>query len=73
MSRVAAIGSASGVAGFALAGVEVHEADTPEAAHDAWNELGEDVGLVVLTPQAAVDLEQRLPEREDLLWVTLPE
>jgi vacuolar-type H+-ATPase subunit F/Vma7 len=72
MSRVAAIGDARRVAGFALAGVEVHVAETSVAAHDAWDELGVGVGLVILTPQAAADLERRLSEREDILWVTLP-
>jgi vacuolar-type H+-ATPase subunit F/Vma7 len=72
MSRVAAIGDAGRVAGFALAGVEVHVAETPVAASDAWDELGVDVGLVILAPQAAADLERRLSEREGILWVTLP-
>lgn len=72
MSRVAAIGEVRRVAGFALAGVDVYVAESPEAAHAAWSALGEDVGLVVLTPLAAAGLEERLSEREDLLWVTLP-
>jgi vacuolar-type H+-ATPase subunit F/Vma7 len=72
MSRVAAIGEARRVAGFALAGVEVYPAENTEATNDAWTALGDDVGLVVLTPRAAAGLERRLLEREDLLWVTLP-
>jgi vacuolar-type H+-ATPase subunit F/Vma7 len=73
MSTVAAIGSARRIAGFALAGVDVHVAEDAEAAHSECDGLGRDVGLLILTPDAAAALEARLSEREGLVWVTLPE
>lgn len=73
MSRIAAIGSARRIAGFALAGVDVHPSESAEDAQAAWEELEPDVGLLVLTPEAAAALETRLSEREGVVWLTLPE
>jgi len=73
MSRIAAIGEARRVSGFALAGVEVRAAESAQAAQAAWDALERDVGLLVLTPQAAAALEGRLSEREGVVWVTLPD
>lgn len=71
MSRVVAIGSSLELAGYALAGVAVEEADEPVAARRAWDGLGNDVGLVLLTPGAALALSDR-SSRPDLLCVVLP-
>ena len=73
MSAVVAIGEAWRLAGFALAGVDVSAAEDPAAASDALDRLEGDVGLVVLTPRAEAALRSRLAEREDLVWVTLPD
>jgi len=48
-------------------------AENAQAAHDEWDELGRDVGLLILTPEAAAALEGRRSEREDIVWVSLPE
>jgi vacuolar-type H+-ATPase subunit F/Vma7 len=72
MSGVVAIGEDRRLAGFALAGVAVHAAETVQAVHDAWERLDRDVGLVILTPQAAAALDDRRSEREDVVWVSLP-
>lgn len=73
MSKVAAIGSARRVAGFALAGVDVRIAEDAQAARTECDGLGRDVGLLILTPDAAAALETRLSGREGVVWVTLPE
>lgn len=73
MSRVVAIGQERQLAGFALAGVDVRAAESAQAAQDAWDGLERDVGLLILTPEAAAALEGRRSEREDIVWVSLPE
>lgn len=57
MGAVAAIGERARVAGLALAGALVLEADGTEAVRRAWRSLPGDVGLVILTPAAAEALE----------------
>lgn len=71
MSRVVAIGSDLELAGYALAGVEVAAADDPDAVRRAWAGLGRDVGLVLLTRDAATAVPDRA-DRPDLLCVVLP-
>jgi vacuolar-type H+-ATPase subunit F/Vma7 len=71
MSRIVAIGEELKLAGYALAGVEVVAADGPEAIQAAWNRLGTDVGLVLVTAEAACGLPE-LAGRPDLLYVALP-
>jgi vacuolar-type H+-ATPase subunit F/Vma7 len=71
MSRIVAIGSSLELAGYGLAGVAVEEADEPDAAQRAWAGLDADVGLVLLTPDAALALSDRAA-RPDLLSVVLP-
>jgi vacuolar-type H+-ATPase subunit F/Vma7 len=73
MTAVVAIGERHRLAGFALAGVDVRVADDETAVHEAWDELGRDVGLLILTPRSEAILERRLSEREDVAWVSLPE
>lgn len=73
MSGIVAIGGARRLAGFALAGVDVRVVEDVQALQDAWDGLGRDVGLLILTPEAATALEQRRSEREDIVWVSLPE
>ncbi|WP_316740894.1 V-type ATP synthase subunit F [Streptomyces sp. MK7] len=53
MGTVTAIGARTKVAGLALAGVEVHVAESPEAIHRAWRELAPTVSLVIVTAEAA--------------------
>lgn len=73
MSGVVAIGARRRLAGFALAGVEVRDAQTDAEVHRELDALGPDVGLVILTPDAAAALGQRPLEHEDVIWVSLPE
>ena len=53
MARVVAIGERSRVEGLALAGVQVVVAEEPAAVAAAWDSLGADVAVAVLTPAAA--------------------
>lgn len=71
MSRVVALGAASRVEGFALAGVTILPTDG-STAEAAWQELPADTGLVLLTPAARDALDDRLRERPRLLWAVLP-
>jgi vacuolar-type H+-ATPase subunit F/Vma7 len=72
VSLVVAIGEAHRLEGFALAGVEVRSAEDSPAVRDAWDRLGE-VGVVILTSQAEAALAGMLSDREDVVWVSLPE
>lgn len=72
MSTVAAVGNHHGLEGFALSGVLILTATTPDAVLDAWASLDPDVGLVILTPEAADNLGPRLVARPDIMWVVMP-
>ncbi len=72
MSTVAAIGDTHELEGFALVGVDVQIADSVAASAAAWSSLGSDVGLVILSPRAARDLETELDNRPDVLTVVMP-
>ena len=53
MSAVVAIGDPRKLAGYALAGVAVLAAVSPEEAHAAWAGPASGAGLVLLTASAA--------------------
>lgn len=72
MGAVVAIGGGDTLDGFALAGVAVVRADSPAAVGRAWTELDDGVALVILSPDAAVALDDRLAERPDVLTVVTP-
>lgn len=69
MGRVAAIGEAIRVQGFALAGVLTLPGDTPADARASWLVLPSDVDVVILTPQAA---EALATTRSGPLRVVMP-
>jgi vacuolar-type H+-ATPase subunit F/Vma7 len=71
VGRVVALGEASLVAGFALAGATVVVAEDPEEVCRAWDALSSDVALVVFTPSAATALGPRT-EETTALWVVMP-
>ncbi len=73
MSRAAALGEDVRVAGYALAGAEVHPAGDAESALAAWERLGDDVDCLILTAAALDALRDRLGERPYLVWTVLPE
>ncbi|HEY7596976.1 MAG TPA: V-type ATP synthase subunit F [Actinophytocola sp.] len=51
--RIAVIGEPERVYGYSLAGAIVRECPDAEAVRSAWDTLGDDVAVVVLTPTAA--------------------
>lgn len=71
MSAAAAIGEHVRVAGYALAGVQVHAAEDAAGARAAWERLPEGVACVILTRAAHAALEGRLDERPDLVWTVV--
>jgi len=58
-ARIAIIGESGKVLEFGLAGAIVLPAEEPEAVLAAWQSLGEDVAVVVLTSRAARTLAGR--------------
>jgi vacuolar-type H+-ATPase subunit F/Vma7 len=73
VSGIVALGARGRVEGFALAGVRVVAAGDPEAVRVAWTQLGEDVGVLLLTPAAHEALTDLLPSRPELLWTEIPD
>lgn len=72
MSRVVAIGPARQVEVLAMVGVEVRSAETPVAVLRAFDELGDDVGLLLLSATAADAVRAKLGEPRSPLWAALP-
>jgi vacuolar-type H+-ATPase subunit F/Vma7 len=72
MSTVLALGDAHELDGFALVGARVVRASTPQEVAAAWRDLEPDVGLVVLTAEAAQTLRDELDRRPDVLTAVLP-
>ncbi|MFC4783831.1 V-type ATP synthase subunit F [Nocardioides sp. MAHUQ-72] len=69
---MAAIGTADLVAGFGLAGAQVHEADDPATVRAAWEALPAGVAVVVLTGAAADALGPERTAPGAPLTVVLP-
>ena len=72
MSTVVALGADDALDGFALVGVSVVPAATDDEVRETWQHLGTDVGLVILSGDAARCLEPELDKRPDVLTVVMP-
>ena len=72
MARIAVVGERARVEGFALGGALVGPADDPREARAAWESLGDDVAVVVLTPRAAAWLGDERERRPGVLTVVMP-
>jgi vacuolar-type H+-ATPase subunit F/Vma7 len=72
VGRFVVIGEASRVAGFELGGATVVRADTADAVQRAWDTLPGDAAVVVLTPDAAALLVDRLRHHEQALIAVMP-
>ena len=72
MSRIGALGEASMVEGFALAGAVVFPADEPSSVDAAWTTLPSDIEVLILTRRAADHLAARIDVRRQLLTVVMP-
>ncbi|MFJ8962686.1 hypothetical protein ACIRG5_25170 [Lentzea sp. NPDC102401] len=70
MGAVAVIGA--GVSDWALAGVRVAEATDAASVRRAWNDLGEDVSVVLLTGTAAAALSTELAGNDRPLVAVIP-
>jgi vacuolar-type H+-ATPase subunit F/Vma7 len=73
VSRVAAIGEEARLAGYALAGAQVHAAGDDRSARAAWGSLDEEVACLILTPAAHAALAPLLEERPRMLWAVVPD
>lgn len=72
MSSIAAIGETHRVEAFVLGGVEVHAVEDDDAVREAWELLGPDVAVLIVTPRAAGALATVRDRRADLLWAVMP-
>ena len=72
MNRAAAIGDERRLGGYALAGARVAPAVTEAEVAAAWDGLGEDVSLLLLTQESRELLGARLEERPEIVWVVVP-
>jgi vacuolar-type H+-ATPase subunit F/Vma7 len=72
MGTYAVIGESARVAGFALGGATVITATTPDDVRRAWSTLPAEVGVVVLTPEAAVALGPGIERSDNVLSVVMP-
>lgn len=73
MSAIVALGERRSVEGFALAGVHVVPVADRAAARAAWEQLGADVALVLLTARAREFLADLLPLRSETIWTLIPD
>lgn len=71
MSSVVGIGATHEMEGFALAGVRVIPAATDTEVAVAWSGLDDEVGLVILSPAAAL-VRATLADRPGVLTVVMP-
>jgi vacuolar-type H+-ATPase subunit F/Vma7 len=71
VARVAVIGEALRIEGFALAGAVVFPAGDYRETCEAWRSLPADVAVLVLTPAAAASLAGQLAQRPEVLPVVM--
>ena len=69
---VTALGAPSALAGYLLAGARLIPAQGPEEVRQAWAQLPADTAVVILTPEAAAALADKLADPAVPLTVTLP-
>ena len=72
VGRVAVIGEETLVAGYALAGAVVAPTEDARAVRDAWDALGTEVDVVVLTPAASQALGPSRTATTHPLTVVMP-
>lgn len=72
MARIAAIGERHRIEALGIAGVDVRAAATGDEAMAVWGELPADVAVLILTPDIASTLDDRIDERRDLLVTVMP-
>lgn len=70
MRRVVAIGNGAALAGYALVGVDVVDAQAPELVRRAWTDAVGGSSLVLLTAEARALLPDRL--ERSVPWTVIP-
>jgi vacuolar-type H+-ATPase subunit F/Vma7 len=73
VSAIVAIGERHRVEGFTLAGVRIVPVEDRAAARTAWQQLGAEVTMVLLTPRTREFLADLLPERLETIWTVIPD
>ena len=73
MSRILALGDGARIKGYALAGVEVMPVEGQAEIEAAWSALPADTGVLIMTPEVARVVSDRLWRQPRLLWAVLPE
>jgi vacuolar-type H+-ATPase subunit F/Vma7 len=68
-----ALGEYALVKGYALVGVVIIPAETPDDVRRAWQQIGNSVSVVIVTPRAARALGNALADPSSPLSVVLPE
>ncbi len=71
MGSLVVLGEVARISAFGLAGATVMAAEDSEAVWRAWEELTEEVSLVVLTERAAASLRDA-PPKGRVLTVVMP-
>ncbi|WP_084125573.1 V-type ATP synthase subunit F [Demequina sp. NBRC 110054] len=69
---VVALGERRVVGAFALAGARVTSAEDPDQVRAAWDALGPDVGLVLVTTEAAAALGEAIDTIDAPLTAVIP-
>ena len=72
MRTVVGIGEEGALTGFTLTGVPVITAENDSEIIAAWDDLDDDVGLVILSARASEVLRADLEGRTDRLSVVMP-
>jgi vacuolar-type H+-ATPase subunit F/Vma7 len=73
VSAIVALGERRLVEDFLLAGVRVVPAENEREVRAAWNALGADAAVVLLTARARDMLMDLLPLREGVIWTVIPD
>jgi vacuolar-type H+-ATPase subunit F/Vma7 len=73
VSLIAAIGDEARLAGYALAGVQLHAAADDLSARAAWSALDDEVACVILTPAAQAAIAPLLEQRPRTLCAVVPD
>ena len=69
---IVALGERALLEGFPLAGVELRVAETTSAVKEGWALLPKTVGMVILTPHAALTLGDIVNDPNSPMTVVLP-
>jgi len=72
LSGVVTLGEKGVLEGFALAGVELIQAETIEEARAGFPRLGPRVAVVILTKAARDAVADLLAARPEVLWTVMP-